>query len=159
MQAYQLVALTRSEREIFQRVIPSFGVTFDEAIRAGRDHEDHHLVRALNNLAKDGSQVTHEAASRAVEALARQVAQCAIEADVEHWRRTLLRPVPAGARRAGVALVQDPEQMCEVLAEARKVQLRQAQAAMTLAMKALTLTTPVPSIRGDFNDDEIEAGT
>lgn len=155
MESYTLVALTRAERCAFETVLRSIGIAFPD-LPAFPDNlkdmsEDQRQVRALTALARAGTQVDHSMLMLAREAVERQVAQCSIESDVEHWKRTLLKPVPhtvttpdVGHHRMGAALVHDPLQMCANLAEMRGLQLREATAATALIREALTQATPKP---------------
>jgi hypothetical protein len=156
MESYTLVALTRAERSVFDTVLRSIGIAFPDLPPVPANlkdmTEDQRQVRALTALAKDGAQIDHRNLLLARDAVERQVAQCAIESDVEHWKRHLLRPErDMGKLRkeapAGVPIVADPLQMCAYLAEARTLQLREATAAMTLIREALSLATPKPDMQ------------
>lgn len=141
------VTFDRTEKRLFSTVMASLGVGFPEMPYPESDHRAG-LVKALNRLAQDGTGLDHSALSRASEALQVQIEQCAAEADEAFW----LNHLPVGAPGGG--LIADPDQMRNVLVQARGQQLADARAALDLVTEALSRVSPPRRHWRDMEEDE-----
>lgn len=132
MKLTQSVTLDRAERQALLAVHRSIRIAFPD-VPGGSNMKDAR-VRAVKMLA-DGQAADLTKVELALDAVSRQATVCDAESRAGHWEALLV------ARKART---QGETTLVQTLSEAREIQLREAQEAHAILVKAVqTLSEPV----------------